>query len=214
MAANQIVTVDRGNAETNLAVNMANNGVINLGAPTGAGYSLLRGPAAVTLNNNGQLNTVQGDGGPRYLRVNLTNGPSGTVNIASADTRSDSGEGATTTTNNGTFVLQSAGVYRVSGGSVFVPGTTGTMEFHLAGEFAFGQLRADNAVNVDGTADPVLENDFDPSPGTRFPVIVAGHAGSFSDVLNGFTGGAPSPSEPRKGASPKANTPPSAATSQ
>ena len=92
------------------------DGILNVGdATTGGLYAALEGPTTAALTNDGTLNTVAGSGGVRYLRSNLTN--DGTVNIDSAATESDGGDGVTTTTNDGTFTIASGGSYVLNGGS-------------------------------------------------------------------------------------------------
>ena len=92
------------------AKSLTNDGIIDVGdATTGGNHARLGMSAAYTLTNKGTLTTVAGSGGTRYLRSNLTN--DGTVNIDSAKTESDGGDGVTTLTNNGTFTIASGGSY-------------------------------------------------------------------------------------------------------
>src|SRR2546426_8112669 len=65
------------------------NGVITMG-DTGSGDSLLC-CAGVTLTNLGNLNTVTGSGGNRFLRLNFTNEASGTVVIGGPTPQDDAG---------------------------------------------------------------------------------------------------------------------------
>jgi hypothetical protein len=118
VAAGQVLTIAASNTFTNLAKNLTNAGTITLGDNNG-GYSALRG--VFVLTNSGHLNTITGGGGTRYLRVNVTNSGSGTVDIAAPDTRQDANDvGATTFTNNGTVMVEGAAKLALSGGSSFV----------------------------------------------------------------------------------------------
>jgi hypothetical protein len=112
VAAGQTVTVAANNTYVSVAKNLANAGTITLG-DAGGGYSVLRGPFILT--NSGQLNTVTGGGGGRYLRLNIANTPGGTVDIAAPDTRQDGFDaGPTTFTNNGTVTIEEGGSLALS----------------------------------------------------------------------------------------------------
>src|SRR5207249_5053551 len=85
------------------------NGILLVGdGNVSNGYTWL-GAASNTsvLTNNGRLETVQGGGGIRYLRVNVTNAPGGTVDLAAHDTRQDC-SGASPV-NNATYVHHAGG---------------------------------------------------------------------------------------------------------
>ncbi|TME86263.1 MAG: hypothetical protein E6I47_00085, partial [Chloroflexi bacterium] len=90
------------------------NGVLLVGDNNASnGYSwLAAGGASSLLTNNGVLKTVQGGGGSRLIRINLTNAATGTVDIAAADTRQDF---PTTTINNGTFTVEVGAGFAISG---------------------------------------------------------------------------------------------------
>src|ERR1700694_1251447 len=100
------------------------NGVLTMG-DAGSGTSALC-CAGTTLTNAGHLNTVLGGGGNRFLRINLTNTASGTVDIG-APTFQDGVGGATTTTNNATLILEKAQTLALTGGSAFTQGFGGTL---------------------------------------------------------------------------------------
>ncbi len=118
VAVGQVVTVSAANTFVALGVNLTNAGTITLG-DAGGGYSVLRGPGL--LNNTGHLNTIVGGGGIRFLRLNITNGPGGTVDIAAPDTRQDGLDvGPTTFTNNGTVTIDAVASLGLSGGTSFV----------------------------------------------------------------------------------------------
>nr|MDP9237792.1 hypothetical protein [Chloroflexota bacterium] len=126
------------NTFTSAAKDLSNAGTITLG-DANSGYSYLYGPG-VTLTNSGQLNTIQGGGGARYLYLNITNGPTGTIDIAASDTQM--GGGATMLTNNGTITIEATGSLALSGAS-FTQGSGGTFATTIdATTTAFGQLTA------------------------------------------------------------------------
>ena len=120
VAASQVITVSAVNAQVGCGVSLTNAGTITLGDSNG-GYSLLQGPG--TLTNSGSVNTVRGGGNTRYLRLNITNGAGGTIDIGAPDTRQDQG---TTTNNNGTVMIEAGGVLSLGGGSAVAEGATGT----------------------------------------------------------------------------------------
>ena len=185
IAANQTVTLDSNNSQATEGTNLTNDGTLTIG-DAATGQSVFNGQT-LTLTNDGHLNTVAGGGGARYLRANITNATNGTVDIASATTLSDGSGGATTTTNNGTFIIESTGNYNLSGGT-FTPGSTGTMQFDLASATVFGHLSAGTAVGLTGTANPVPQAGFVPTPLTEFDVITASHSSAFTTVDNNFSG--------------------------
>ncbi|MFI5366175.1 MAG: beta strand repeat-containing protein [Candidatus Binatia bacterium] len=110
--AGQAVTVSATNDFLALGVSLTNAGTLTLG-DSNSGYSVLQGPG--DLVNNGQLNTIGGDGGSSYLRVNISNTAAATINIATA-TNQDT---ATTITNDGTLTIEAAGSLAVSSNSSF-----------------------------------------------------------------------------------------------
>src|SRR5207245_809774 len=64
------------------------HGILTLG-DSGGGVSILAGSG--TLTNSGHLNTVQGGGNIRYLRMNIRNAASGTVYTDAGGTLEDQG---------------------------------------------------------------------------------------------------------------------------
>src|SRR5207244_6300115 len=110
---------DSGRA--NLAKDLTNAGTIIMGdaSTSSAPGSVLGGGPAVTLTNNGHLNTITGGGGGRDLHLNISNAAGGSVDIA-GPTFQDSVGGATVFTNNGTVTVEASGALTVSGGSTFV----------------------------------------------------------------------------------------------
>src|SRR5438128_3591910 len=94
------------------------NGVLLIGDNNASnGFSwLAAGGASSLLTNDGMLKTVQGSGGSRLIRINLTNAATGTVDIAAADTRLDA---AYTFTNNGTLTVEAGAGFAMSGGGSF-----------------------------------------------------------------------------------------------
>src|SRR5262249_31130081 len=67
----QVLTIASNNTDTSLGKDFTNAGTITLGDARG-GSAVLHGPGALT--NTGHLNTVQGGGNVRYLRLKITNG--------------------------------------------------------------------------------------------------------------------------------------------
>jgi hypothetical protein len=98
----------------NAASTINANGVLTLG-DAGTGSSVLC-CAGINLTNVGHLNTVTGGGGSRYFRLNVTNGPGGTVDIAAPTLQDGMGGGSTRTTNNGTFTVEASGSLAIGGG--------------------------------------------------------------------------------------------------
>jgi hypothetical protein len=150
IAAGQVVTVAASNTTTAVPKDLTNAGTITLG-DGGGGYSVLAGPNAI-LTNNGRLNTIQGGGNIRYLRLNITNAPGGTVDIGAADTRQDSDGGATTFVNNGTVTVEAGASLALSGGSSFTQGASATFAPTINANTAnFGRLTGGGGpVNLDG----------------------------------------------------------------
>jgi len=99
------------------------NGVLVMG-DAGTGTSTLC-CSGVTLTNTGHLNAVLGGGGNHYLRLNLTNAASGTIDIG-GPTSQDGVGGATATANDGTLILEKAQILALNGGSTFTQGFGGT----------------------------------------------------------------------------------------
>ena len=110
--AGQVVTVSATDVVLALGVSLTNAGTLTLG-DSNSGYSVLQGPG--DLVNHGQLNTIGGEGGSSYLRVNISNTAAATIDIATA-TNQDTG---TTITNDGTVTIEATGNLALSGGSSF-----------------------------------------------------------------------------------------------
>jgi fibronectin-binding autotransporter adhesin len=139
-----------GNGTVTFAgTSVANNGTLTLDSSNG-NYALLQGAPLI---NSGTLSTIQGKGGQRYIRVNLTNNPGAKVTISNFDTRIDT---ATTTINNGTFTVAATGALAVSGGGIFTQGA-GTLT--NSGSFSAtnttfnhnGGAASGNAVSLSGS---------------------------------------------------------------
>src|SRR5437867_4421833 len=179
VAADQLITIAGDNSWVDLGVSFTNAGTIVLG-DAGSGYSVLRGGTnSVVLTNTGYLNTVQGGGGIRYLRVNVTNAAGGIVDLAAADSRQD-GSGATTV-NNGAFVIHAGSTMSFSGGSTFTQGSGGTFETTInANTPSFGQLNGGGeAVNLDGTLK--VNTVGHPAVSSSWPIITnANRSGTFA----------------------------------
>ncbi|HWD07453.1 MAG TPA: Ig-like domain repeat protein, partial [Actinomycetota bacterium] len=187
IASGQIVTLSSSGASVALAKSLTNAGTLNIGqSATGSGNVTLAGPS-VTVTNTGLITTLPGTGGAQFLRTNITNATGGIVDVASGGTQSDGSGGPTTFTNNGKTTFEAAGVYSFAGGSKFVAGAAGTMQFDITGPSTFGHLSQGVSFAVNGTAEPVTQGGYQPAQGTGFQVITATHSGSFSTIDNGFT---------------------------
>jgi fibronectin-binding autotransporter adhesin len=174
VAAGQVVTISGSNIFVALGVDLTNAGTITLG-DSGGGFSILRGTGG-TLTNKGQLNTVQGGGNTRYLRVNITNAGGGTVDIAAPDTRQDAADvGATTFINNGAVTVEAAGNLALSSGSSFANNggaVTNSGGFSISGgtftqrgtESGNAVVLADSSLDDDTSAGGAL---FDMAAGTN-----------------------------------------------
>ena len=122
ISASQTVTIQGNSAcgNSNLTLvgsSVTNNGTVVLESLNGS-YSLITG---VPLTNNGTFRTTQGNGGQRYVRVNLTNAATGSVTIGDFDTRFDQ---AATTVNNGTFTVSPGAAANINGGVFTTTGGT------------------------------------------------------------------------------------------
>jgi hypothetical protein len=111
-----------GGATANLVAAGGATEVLNQGTlimdSTNGNSSLLQG---VPLENAGTFQTLQDNGGTRYVRVAFTNDSTGTVQIGDFDTRMD---GSTTTLNNGALNVSPAAGLSVNGGSFTQNGGT------------------------------------------------------------------------------------------
>jgi hypothetical protein len=114
VAPGQVVTLSAANVTVGLAVNLTNAGTIILG-DSGGGFSVLQNPGRLT--NRGQLNTIMGGGGVRYLRTNINNAAAGTIGIGATTVQDQNG---TLVTNDGNVTIQMNGTYALSGGFSFV----------------------------------------------------------------------------------------------
>jgi hypothetical protein len=108
-----------GNTSDDLSGTVTDDGTLALTSPDGGGYPILQ-PAtdtsSLTIGSGGVLETVQGGGNARYIRVNVTNQAGGTIDIGAADSLMDQGNSVT---NNGTVTVQSGGHLYLEGGSSF-----------------------------------------------------------------------------------------------
>jgi hypothetical protein len=121
------------------------SGAVTLDSPDG-NYSLLNGTG--TLTNNGTFNAVENNGSTRYLRVNIVNGASGTMNVSDFDTRIDSGN---TLTNDGTLNITGNGGLSVTSSSTLV--NAGTLSVTgQTGLFVNGATIDQNGGTVTGSA--------------------------------------------------------------
>jgi len=117
--AGQVVTVSATNIFLALGVPLTNAGTLTLGDGN-SGYSVLQGPG--DLVNNGQLNTIAGDGGSSYLRVNIMNAAAAAIDLATTTSQ----DTATTITNDGTVTIEAAGSLALTNGSSFTNNTAVT----------------------------------------------------------------------------------------
>ena len=181
VAVGQTLTIAANNTFTDLPKDLTNAGTIVLG-DAGGGFSVLR--SSHVLTNNGQLNTVAGGGNARYLRLNITNGPSGVVDIAGPDTRQDAADvGATTFINNGTVKIEAGGNLVLSGGSSFAQGASSTFATMInADATAFGRLTGGGGA-VSLGARLMVTTTGSSAIGTTWPIISgASRSGQFSSL--------------------------------
>ncbi len=121
--AAQTITVQAngcGTAAVYLSGTVINAGTITLDSLSADdGTYLATANGGGNLVNDGTFRTIQDAGGVRYIRSNVTNNADGTVNIATGDTRLDSGN---ILTNNGTFTITGQGGLSISsnGNSQFI----------------------------------------------------------------------------------------------
>ena len=109
--AGQTVTVTAPsghNANAQLTGGVINNGTLVLDAPASGGYAKLTGSA---LTNNGTLLTQQEGGNDDSVEVPLTNAAGATVEVKTGTLLQDA---ATTTTNNGTFTVDSGATFDIT----------------------------------------------------------------------------------------------------
>jgi hypothetical protein len=144
VAASQVVTVSASSVLVGLLVNLTNAGTVTLGDGNGD-FSGLQGPGALT--NSGSLNTVAGGGGSRYLRVNINNAASGTIDIGTT-TIQDQG---TLTSNNGTLMIEAGSTFSLGNGSAVAQGASATFAPAIdASTTTFGRLTGGGPVSLDG----------------------------------------------------------------
>jgi hypothetical protein len=177
-------TATNGAAVADLTSPVTNKGKLVLDSQSAGDYGMLEGEP---LTNNGTLRT-QSEGGENYLRVNLDNTTTAKTEITSGELRQD---GATTTTNEGTFAVDAGADLQVtSGSSVFA--SKGKLAFGIASPASFGSIGVASgpALHLGGVAEPLLASGYDPAAGTEYDVIeVASGAyeGKFTSVLNDFS---------------------------
>ena len=170
------MTVSASNVTVALAVNLTNAGTITLGDSNG-GFSVLSSPGALT--NSGQLNTVAGGGGLRYLRTGISNAAAGTIDIGTT-TIQDRG---TATTNNGTATFEADGSLSLGGGSSFAQAASATFATTIdANAVTFGQLTGGGGpVSLDGKL--VVTTVGSPAIGSSWPIISgASRSGQFATL--------------------------------
>ena len=170
VAAGQAVTVSASNITVALAVNLTNAGTITLGDNNG-GFSVLNGPGALT--NSGQLNTIAGGGGLRYLRTNISNATVGSIDIGTGTIQD---QGGTVTTNNGTVTVETGGSLSLSNGFSFANngGTVtnnGTFSMSAGGTFTQrGGTGSGQAVLLNGST---LDDDLGAGAGSSGSGVTA-----------------------------------------
>ncbi len=167
VASGQVITIAGDNTLVDVAVSLTNAGTMVLG-DTGTGWSWLRSTSTVVLTNTGHLNTVQGGGGTRYLRANITNAAAGIIDIG-ATTVSD--VNGTNVTSNGTLVVEPGSTFYLSTGATFTQGTGGTFQTTIdANATKFGQLNGGgDAVTLDGKLKVITVGH--PVVGSSWPII-------------------------------------------
>jgi hypothetical protein len=176
IASNQTVNV-QGNTCTNATLNLTGTQVTNDGTfemdSTNGNYSLVDGSPMV---NAGTFETLQDNGGTRYVRVNLTNKNAGTVSIGDYDTRFDQN---TTVTNNGAFTVAAGGDMAFEGGGTFTQ-AAGTLT--LTGGFYGASSTFDlNAGTM--TGNPVFNNSTVADAGATGGSLLMECGNTFSGII-------------------------------
>jgi len=119
--AGQTVTADAipgHNATIEIPATVVNEGTVVLLSASGGGYADLLGTTGSSSFVNDGLLSAQSAGQLNYLEVPLTNTPGATVEVQSGELRQDDN---TTTTNEGTFKVEGAGIFQATtGDDVFV----------------------------------------------------------------------------------------------
>lgn len=134
-----------GSATTTLSGTVVNNGTLTMSSTNGNSSMISGSP----LTNNGTFSTTQGNGGQRYIRVDITNASGATATFGDFDSRQDSGN---TFTNAGAVTVPAGGGYSINGGSfVEQPGATVSVD-------PAGAMLVNNATLADngGTAGGVV----------------------------------------------------------
>ena len=162
VAFGQVVTVGAANISVTIGVDLTNAGTITLGDGSG-GFSLLNNPG--TLINNGELNTITGGGGGRFLRLNVSNAADGIIDIGAPTFQDLAG---TLAINKGTIAIEAGGSLTLSNGVPFV-NTGGAITNDggftiLGGTFTQrGGSEAGNPVLLSGST---LDDDVGAGPGS------------------------------------------------
>ncbi len=201
---NATILLDASFSIGELTVTAGSNLAIGLG-----GSDTTTGSLSVSsgLENDGSL-TVGPSGTSDQAGLTL-DGPITNTGSLTVDGIVDIGSSSTVSTevsNDGTIGVGPGGLINVSGPSTITNEPDGLLAFGIDGPAssfaAYGRITNGN-LSLAGSADPVYENGFTPSPGAEYVVVTGTSTGTFSSVLHdatadyshpgevGLTGGAP-----------------------
>jgi hypothetical protein len=164
------------------------DGSLVLDDQSSGGAATVAGPGALV--NDGTV-TVQSENAPTspvYLQTDLTNGPTGTLDVAGGRLYANTGS---TVLNHGVVSIAAGAQLNFDNSSdTFIGESDGTIEPDIASAGSFGTINLSSGASftVGGTLSPVLEGGYAPAIGTAFDVITGPRAGTFASVTNGFRG--------------------------
>jgi hypothetical protein len=192
--AGQTVTLDAGstgNGNDGLALDgtVTNNGTLALDAGTSAAGNpeVDSGPSGGKLVNDGTLDLLDSSSTQSDLvRVDLTNGAAGLIDVQSGTTNFDGGN---TLVNQGTLLIAPAAEFVQRAGTVT---NSGALSPQIASRTDFGTYDLyGGTFNAGGALRPVLVGGYVPTAGQEFDVLNIGNTdtftGKFSAGGNGFT---------------------------
>jgi len=181
-----------------LTVSVGSSLTIDTGRATTAGDTVDAGATGATtpgltissgLQNDGSLTVgaTQTSGHPGLtLDGPVTN--SGTLTVDG--TVGIGGGTSTAVSNDGTVGVAPGGLIHVDGSSTITNEPDGLLAFGIDGPPSsvadYGQI-TDGTLALGGSADPVFENDFTPSPGSEYFVDTGAATGAFASVPHGAT---------------------------
>ncbi len=134
--------------------NIFASGQLILDSQSGGGSADLAGSAAATLTNTGSVVSQVEGSNTDFLEANLDNASGGTVEVKTGELRQDD---ATTTTNDGSFTTDAAGIFNLTNGSASFANVGGTVAnkgaINLSGGASWSQgggNETNNPVSLDG----------------------------------------------------------------